>query len=283
MLEDVVDRGLANIGMRPHMAALLPTLISGIVTALDMTAPPPAPAPAAAAGSGAATQARALAPALQRRSSSMGRSRSGSGAASQGSPSDLGDMGAPDQLVQLINKLILQVSKQMHYLVCLASQGSRSTAERVTVLSRQPFPDTNTIFPGPRQAEAPQPLLKRPCFTGTASSACLQAPGDLRTCLHHVEPLPPLPGLEAAQQLLDSLRAGVPLSAELTHFVGRAASLPGVLRSRALASLELGLIRRQEELLSADCAAGCALESQAMLPAAPCAGQRTILSLFQGD
>ena len=73
-----------------------------------------------------------------------------------------------------------------------------------------------------------------------------------------MEPLPPLPGLEAAQQLLDDARAGVALPSELTHFVGRAASLAPPLRARALASLEAGLSSRQGELLATNAEAGCA-------------------------
>lgn len=83
-----------------------------------------------------------------------------------------------------------------------------------------------------------------------------QAPPELRPILQHVEPLPPLPDLAQAQRVLDTLRRGVPLSAELTHFVGRAASLPGVLRARALASLAAGLKTRQSELLAMGDAAG---------------------------
>jgi hypothetical protein len=84
----------------------------------------------------------------------------------------------------------------------------------------------------------------------------MQAPPALGNCLQHVEPLPPLPRLEAAQKLLDAARAGVPLSAELAHFVGRAASLPPPLRARALASLEAGLAQRQGELLAPDAQSG---------------------------
>ena len=37
MLESVLDRGLAAGGMLPHVAAQLPTLVSGLVTALERT------------------------------------------------------------------------------------------------------------------------------------------------------------------------------------------------------------------------------------------------------
>jgi hypothetical protein len=67
--------------------------------------------------------------------------------------------------------------------------------------------------------------------------------------LQHMEPLPDLPDLKEAQAMLDRLRQGVSLAAELSHFVGRAAALPAVLRLRALASLEAGLRRRRDELL----------------------------------
>lgn len=67
--------------------------------------------------------------------------------------------------------------------------------------------------------------------------------------LQHMEPLPQLPGLSAAQAMLDKLHQGIGLAAQLTHFVGRAAALPAVLRSRALASLEAGMRQRRHELL----------------------------------
>lgn len=85
----------------------------------------------------------------------------------------------------------------------------------------------------------------------------LQALPGLHPYLQHVEPLPHMPELARAQQLLDRLRAGVSLCDELTHFVSRAASLPSVLLQRALASLDRGLATRQHELM-AD--AGCATE-----------------------
>lgn len=72
--------------------------------------------------------------------------------------------------------------------------------------------------------------------------------------LQHIEPLPNLPGLSDAQATLDRLRRDVSLLAELVHFVGRAAALPAVLRSRALASLETGLRQRRDQLLLPD---GC--------------------------
>ena len=72
--------------------------------------------------------------------------------------------------------------------------------------------------------------------------------------LQHVEPLPNLPGLMDAQATLDRLRRNVSLLAELVHVVGRAAALPAVLRSRALASLETGLRQRRHQLLLPD---GC--------------------------
>lgn len=64
-----------------------------------------------------------------------------------------------------------------------------------------------------------------------------------------------MPELARAQQLLDTLRSGVSLSAELTHFVSRATALPDVLMHRALASLDHGLTTRQAELMAHD---GCA-------------------------
>ena len=70
--------------------------------------------------------------------------------------------------------------------------------------------------------------------------------------LQHMEPLPKMPELEQAQAMLDMLRQGASLAAELAHFVGRAAALPAVLRSRALASLEAGLHKRRDELLLPD-------------------------------
>ena len=73
--------------------------------------------------------------------------------------------------------------------------------------------------------------------------------------LQHVEPLPNLPGLIDAQATLDRLRRDVSLLAELEHFVGRAAALPAVLRSRALASLDTGLCQRRHQLLLPN---GCA-------------------------
>ncbi len=73
--------------------------------------------------------------------------------------------------------------------------------------------------------------------------------------LQHVEPLPNLPGLLDAQATLDRLHRDVSLLAELEHFVGRAAALPAVLRSRALASLDTGLCQRRHQLLLPD---GCA-------------------------
>ncbi len=84
----------------------------------------------------------------------------------------------------------------------------------------------------------------------------MQALPGLHPYLQHVEPLPDMPELARAQQLLDKLRAGVSLSDELTHFVGRAASLPTVLLQRALASLNRGLSTRQNELMSYN---GCVL------------------------
>lgn len=83
----------------------------------------------------------------------------------------------------------------------------------------------------------------------------MQALPDLHPYLQHVEPLPDMPELARAQQLLDTLRSGVSLSAELTHFVSRAAALPDVLLQRALASLDRGLTTRQAELMAHD---GCA-------------------------
>ena len=80
----------------------------------------------------------------------------------------------------------------------------------------------------------------------------MQALPDLHPYLQHVEPLPDMPELARAQQLLDKLRAGVSLSAELTHFVSRAAALPTVLLQRALASLDQGLTTRQAELMAPD-------------------------------
>ena len=74
--------------------------------------------------------------------------------------------------------------------------------------------------------------------------------------LQHMEPLPKLPELRAAQGMLDKLHRGVSLAAELAHFVGRAAALPAVLRSRALASMEAGMRLRQHELLLPE---GCAV------------------------
>ena len=70
--------------------------------------------------------------------------------------------------------------------------------------------------------------------------------------LQHMEPLPKMPELKEAQAMLDTLRQGVSLAAELAHFVGRAAALPAVLRSRALASLEAGLRKRRDDLLLPD-------------------------------
>ena len=67
--------------------------------------------------------------------------------------------------------------------------------------------------------------------------------------LQHMEPLPEVPELRAAQAMLDKLHQGVSLADELVHFVGRAAALPAVLRSRALAAMELGMRQRQHELL----------------------------------
>lgn len=67
-----------------------------------------------------------------------------------------------------------------------------------------------------------------------------------------MEPLPALEELQRAQRLLDQLRAGVSLSAELVNFAGRAATLPSVLRQRALASLERGFQTRQDEPMLAD-------------------------------
>ncbi|BDA48015.1 Serine-protein kinase ATM [Coccomyxa sp. Obi] len=80
----------------------------------------------------------------------------------------------------------------------------------------------------------------------------LQALPDLHPYLQHVEPLPDMPELARAQQLLDTLRSGVSLSAEMTYFVSRAAALPNVLLQRALASLDRGLTTRQAELMAHD-------------------------------
>ena len=67
--------------------------------------------------------------------------------------------------------------------------------------------------------------------------------------LQHMEPLPKLPELQDAQAMLEKLHSGVSLAAELEHFVGRAAALPAVLRSRALAAMETGMSLRRHELL----------------------------------
>ncbi len=83
-----------------------------------------------------------------------------------------------------------------------------------------------------------------------------QAHPSLHEYLRHVEPLPAIPELCQAAALLDKLRAGVSLSAEMANFVGRAATLPAVLRRRALASLESGFATRQRELFSST---GCPL------------------------
>lgn len=73
--------------------------------------------------------------------------------------------------------------------------------------------------------------------------------------LQHMEPLPKLPELRDAQAMLEQLHHGVSLAAELEHFVGRAAALPAVLRSRALAAMETGMCLRRHELLLPE---GCA-------------------------
>ena len=83
--------------------------------------------------------------------------------------------------------------------------------------------------------------------------------------LKHMEPLPMLPELRAAQAMLDKLHRGISLAAELEHFVGRAAALPVVLRSRALASMEMGMRLRQHELLLPEgCGWFCASEASHM-------------------
>lgn len=77
--------------------------------------------------------------------------------------------------------------------------------------------------------------------------------------LQHLEPLPMLPELQAAQAMLNKLHRGVSLAAELEQFVGRAAALPAVLRSRALASMEMGMcLRRHELLVPEGCGCLCA-------------------------
>lgn len=73
--------------------------------------------------------------------------------------------------------------------------------------------------------------------------------------LQHMEPLPEVPELQAAQAMLGKLHRGVSLADELVHFVARAAALPAVLRFRALAAMELGMRQRQHELLQPE---GCA-------------------------
>jgi hypothetical protein len=76
-----------------------------------------------------------------------------------------------------------------------------------------------------------------------------QAHPSLHKYLRHVEPLPANPELQGARELLHSLRAHNRFPEELVHFVGRASTLPKVLRQRALASLESGFEARQSELL----------------------------------
>lgn len=83
----------------------------------------------------------------------------------------------------------------------------------------------------------------------------------MRKYLRHMEPLPKLPKLKDAQVMLDRLHEGVSLAEELAHFVGRAAALPAVLRSRALASMETGMRQRCHELLAPDRYAPVQLES----------------------
>ena len=83
----------------------------------------------------------------------------------------------------------------------------------------------------------------------------------MRKYLRHMEPLPKLPKLKDAQVMLDRLHEGVSLAEELAHFVGRAAALPAVLRSRALASMETGMRQRRHELLAPDGYAPLQLET----------------------
>ena len=95
----------------------------------------------------------------------------------------------------------------------------------------------------------PRSVADRPCINRVHT----QIP-QYHKHLRHVEPLPNLLGLMDAQATLDRLRRNVSLLAELVHVVGRAAALPAVLRSRALASLETGLRQRRHQLLLPD---GC--------------------------
>lgn len=92
MLEDVLDRVLAKPDMLPHVGALLPTLISGLVTALETTSPdgPFSTSPAKRQASGRLAGTSYSGP--QQSSAATGNGR-------------------PDLLIQLINKLILQVGR----------------------------------------------------------------------------------------------------------------------------------------------------------------------------
>ena len=112
MLESVLDRGLAAGGMLPHVAAQLPTLVSGLVTALERT--PDAAATAALADDPAPSAAplrrqRGGSGSLGSQQASLGRSVSLGRAGAGVQP----ERGRPKALIQLINKLTKDVSSRL--------------------------------------------------------------------------------------------------------------------------------------------------------------------------
>jgi hypothetical protein len=109
MLEELLDKGLAAKAMLPHISALLPTLVSGLVTALESTP-------------GAADDAAPAATTYCQPGSTPSQSSNKLLGAGQ-------DKGKPEALIRLINKLIVKVGR-ITMLVVRAAPGSHPPEAR---------------------------------------------------------------------------------------------------------------------------------------------------------